>query len=1342
MAVRIKFDSTHNVIPPTFVLANRSGIKFGVIPAYDIEYINNFNSYDELSFKVSRYNDNKEYYLWDKLQDFKLIWCREYDEWFEISVELDEGNDIIKNIEAKSLSECELSQINLYGIEINTEDDISREDYIPTILFDPENKDGSLLHRVMEKIPHYKIAHVDTSIKNIQRTFSFNGISIYDAFQEIAEEINCIFVFNNGTNHDGKIAREISVYDLESYCLECGHREDFSNKCPKCGSESILTGYGSDTEIFVSVDNLADNIKYSTDVGSVKNCFKLEAGDDLMTATIINCNPNGSGYIWSIPDELKSDMSDELVNRLEQYDELNSYYQNEHVVNIDEDILLSYNELVDKYYSVNKDLKKVPEGIIGYSALMNVYYDTIDMYLYLHDNMMPDTSQQRTNAGLEAAKLGYSSLSPVAVTDLKKASASTVNSAVLSVAKTIVDSRYQVKIKNSAYDNNIWTGNFTITNYSDEEDTAVSLKINVLISDDYQTYVEQRLKNTLTSSSDNVTNISDLFKLDLNSFLIEIKKYCLSRLESFHDSCESCINILIEQGIANKNNWENEDPNLYAALYEPYYQKLLAIEDEIKMRESEIFIVTGTYDNDGDVKNYGIQMIIDNEKSSIQNALNFEKYLGDLWLDFITYRREDTYSNDNYISDGLNNKELYDNALEFIETAQKEIYRSANLQHTISASLRNLLAMKEFEPIIDKFEVGNWIRVRVGNNVYKLRLITYTTDYENMNDISVTFSDVKKAMNGLSDTDSLMEQAKSISGSYGSVSRQASQGKMSNQKLQDWATKGLALTKMKIIDNADNQNITWDSHGLSCKEYLPLTDDYDDKQLKIINRGLYLTDDAWKTSKAGIGDFTFYNPETGEMEEAYGVIADTLVGNLVLSEKVGVYNMNNSIVMNEDGLIITNGINTVTINPNSDSLFTLSNSFKKIISMDNNGNGSFEGNITATSGYIGGSTGFFIGSTYIRNGNITNANNTTISGIYIGVDGFNISGGTTSTTSYFTKNGMNIGGKLTWDGSTLSVNGNITTGNLQATGGKIANFTISEGYLYNGISIGTVGSCGISCGSSLNGSDDWIFWAGNGVFRVNKNGQAWLTNANISGSIIATNLTVYNTISMNVNGDTSVNVLNITKNELGFGHLNIGEGCYKLIFKNMNGTLATVFKNSNDIGYWEIYGNVSFMNGEVIFNNTPTCNDNLIIYGKLYTSDAYNNTSTGAINARLCTPGDSGLSRLARSTSSSKRYKNIISQLSNKDIELLYDIPTYWFKYKKDYLSSDDERYDKAIPGFIVEDWEKIMPIAIDHNNDGSPEMWNSNIIVPLMFEMLKNEHEKNKEIEKRLLLLEKRKIS
>lgn len=944
MAVRIKFDGTHNVIPPTFVLANRSGKKLGAIPAYGIKYGDTFDTYDELSFDVSKYNNNTEYHLWDKLKDFKLVWCKEYDTWFEIIVEIDEQNDTIKHITGRSLGECELSQINLYGVEINTEDDISREDYIPTVLFDDENKSGSLLHRIMEKAPHYKIIHVDTSIKNIQRTFSFNGISIYDAFMEISEEIDCIFIINNGTNSDGKIAREISVYDMESYCLNCGHRENFSHVCPVCGDTNVLSGYGEDTNIYVSVDNLAESISYSTDTDSVKNCFKLEAGDDLMTATIANCNPNGSGYIWYISDSLKADMSDELVEKIDEYEKIYDYYQKEHIAKMDQSILNSYNELVDRYYINNDSLEKIPSEIVGYSSLMNAYYNTIDMYLYLSSEMMPDASQQRTNAGLEAAKLGYSSLSPVAVTDLKKASASTVNSAVLAVAKTIVDSRYQVKIKNSAYSDNVWTGNFTVTNYSDEEDTAVSLETNVVIDDDYQTYVEQKLKKTLSSSSDEVTNISDLFKLSLSIFIVEIKKYCLSRLESFHDACESCMNILIEQGIANNENWENKDSNLYAILYEPYYQKLLAIEDEIKARESEIAIVTGTYDNDGDVKEYGMQIIIDNEKLLIQNTLDFEKYLGDLWLDFIAYRREDTYSNDNYISDGLDNKTLFDNALEFIKTAKKDIYKSANLQHTISASLKNLLTMKEFAPIVDHFQVGNWIRIRVDDELYKLRLLSYEIEYDNLDGINVSFSDIKSVRDNLAIGSNSVSNSESLASSYTSVSRQASQGKKSNQKLQDWVTKGLALTKMKIIDNADNQNITWDSHGLLCKEYLPLTDDYDDKQLKIINRGLYLTDDAWKTSKAGIGDFTFYNPETGEMEEAYGVIADTLVGNLILSEKVGVYNTKNSIVMDENGLVITtdntsDGVNVMALTVQKKMLDSDGNEYTTpVMYLDGDGN--------------------------------------------------------------------------------------------------------------------------------------------------------------------------------------------------------------------------------------------------------------------------------------------------------------------------------------------------------------------------------------------------------------------
>lgn len=921
MAVRIKFDSTHNVIPPTFILANRSGHKLGYIPASNISVSDSFNSNFDLTFQVTKIDNGKKYFLWDDIVDFKLCWCREWDTWFEMYVELQDDNNTIKNVSCISLGEAELSQIMLYGIEINTETDIDREDYKTTVLFDKNSPESSLLHRIMEKAPHYSIAHVDASIANIQRTFSFDKMSLYDAFNEISEEIGCIFVIDSGSNADGSIKRSISVYDLESYCLECGHRDEFTGNCPKCGSNNVLYGYGEDTSIFVSTDNLADTITLKTDVDSVKNCFRLEAGDDLMTSTIRSCNPNGSQYLWYISDITKSDMSDELRNRLNEYDTTYKYYQNEYEILLSGSLREDYNALVTKYHQYNEELRTIPKSIIGYSQLMNAYYDTIDLYLYLHDTMMPSSEIPKTTAALQAERLVSNALSPVSVQDLNKCSSSTASNAVLSVAKTIIDPRYQVKVKNGVLDNNVWAGNFTVTSYSDDTDTADSAMVQVIINDDYETFVRQKLDKILKNASDenDSSDITNLFKLSLSAFNAEIKKYCLSSLKTFCDACQSCLDILIEQGVSDNDKWTNKPSDLYASLYLPYYEKLMALQEEIKTRESEIAIVVGEYDKDGDLKTHGLQTILDDECKKIQDILNMEKYLGnDLWLEFIAYKREDTYTNDNYISDGLDNGELFNRALEFIEVAKKEIFKSSTLQHSITTSLKNLLVMKEFEPIVDKFSIGNWIRIKIDDEIYRLRLISYKIDFESLDNISIEFSDVKKCANGMTDSEDIIKQAASMATSYDAVARQASQGKKSNQKLQDWTTKGLALTKMKIIDNADNQNITWDSHGLLCREYLPITDDYSDKQLKVISRGVYLTDDAWKTSKAGIGDFTFYNPESEQFEEAYGVIADTLVGNLILSEKVGVYNTKNSITMDENGLVITtdatsDGVNTMAL---------------------------------------------------------------------------------------------------------------------------------------------------------------------------------------------------------------------------------------------------------------------------------------------------------------------------------------------------------------------------------------------------------------------------------------------
>ena len=95
------------------------------------------------------------------------------------------------------------------------------------------------------------------------------------------------------------------------------------------------------------------------------------------------------------------------------------------------------------------------------------------------------------------------------------------------------------------------------------------------------------------------------------------------------------------------------------------------------------------------------------------------------------------------------------------------------------------------------------------------------------------------------------------------------------------------------------------------------------------------------------------------------------------------------------------------------------------------------------------------------------------------------------------------------------------------------------------------------------------------------------------------------------------------------------------------------------------------------------------------------------------------------SSSSSMRYKVLGKTIKEDELEDLYRIKVIWAKYKDGYLSEQDERYGKEMPMFIAEDIDRRFPLAVDHNEKGKAENWNYRIMIPCMFAMLKNDHEK-----------------
>lgn len=952
MPMRINFDTSGNPESSVMGLVDQSGKHIGTLSNYtNLKTQDNLKTASTISFTLHKFLNDKEYKHWNEVKNFRVIYVPDWDKYFVIKITINEDNEIEKEIEANSLQEVELGQLLLHNVEINTETDISREDYIRTVLYNSGEPKGSLLNRLIkDKASNYTILHVDDSIKNIQRSFSFDDTSIYDAFQSISEEIDCLFVFGERPEGDTttSIPRTISVYDLESNCKDCGYRGEFMDQCPKCGSTNIKEGYGEDTTIFVNKENLADSISVSSDTDSVKNCFYLQSGDDLMTSTIINANPSGSQYIWYFTDEMKADMSDELRSRLESYDKQYSYYQSEYEAELNDDIIQNYNNLVVKYREYNSDLKVIQPPVRGYSSLIELYYDAIDFYGYLYTSLTPSVKIDKTTAKEQAELLTSKSLSPISVQNIKYISLATANSTVINYAKVFIDTaKYKIKVKNSSIDGTTWTGVLTVENYYDEEDTADTSMLTLIFDGDAERFIKQEIDKALAKNKEEDKGIVTLFKKDANEFQKELAKYSYTNLQILNDACQSCLNIMIENNDSTEDSWNYTEGNIYKELYLPMCKKQELISAELKLRETEIAIVNGTTDEYGDISQKGLKNYIEDIRNKILKNLDFQNYIGDCWGELNLFRREDTWSNDNYISDGLSNKELLDNANKFLEAATKDIKKSSELQNSIDTTLKNLLIKEEFQPIVKYFQTGNWIRMQVDNVVYKLRLLNYSIDFDNISDLSVEFSDTTKDWGNIKDIQNVLSQSKQMATSYTSVKRQAEKSIATKDTVDGWVESGINANITKIM-SGDNQDVIVDKHGITCRKWDPILNGFEDDQLKIINSMLAYTHDGWQTFDSALGKFEFYNPKTKQTETGYGVIAKQLIGSVILGENVGIYNKSGSLCFDEDGLAISNGTNSFNVDPNKKSLLTITKGDNVVFGVTDEGNLTYSGDVIST----------------------------------------------------------------------------------------------------------------------------------------------------------------------------------------------------------------------------------------------------------------------------------------------------------------------------------------------------------------------------------------------------------
>lgn len=333
---------------------NKKGIKtvkkYGeLFPIHNLKITQNLNSVDTVSFSIPRYINKIENQLWHLITDLKIIQIPKFGN-FQITVtRTNTGENEIKDIVGQSL-EVELGQILLHDFEANTIGQIESDANYQTIYFyRPFDPQHSLLHQILLKTPGWSIGHVDETLWNKVRSFDVNNVSIYDFLTNtIAEELECIFEFDS-------FHRSISCYLLESY--------------------------GTHTAIYVSNDNLVNEITVESKSDQIKNCFKVKGGEGIYISEV---NPNGTDYLWMLTEQDKSDMSSELKTRLETYDAL--YQSNitsyENIMKRIHEIFLELSDLTHKVSSSTDPYSSLSEcGLMQLKELQSSYQSIEDTYI-------------------------------------------------------------------------------------------------------------------------------------------------------------------------------------------------------------------------------------------------------------------------------------------------------------------------------------------------------------------------------------------------------------------------------------------------------------------------------------------------------------------------------------------------------------------------------------------------------------------------------------------------------------------------------------------------------------------------------------------------------------------------------------------------------------------------------------------------------------------------------------------------------------------------------------------------------------------------------------------------
>lgn len=274
------------------------------------------------------------------------------------------------------------------------------------------------------------------------------------------------------------------------------------------------------------------------------------------------------------------------------------------------------------------------------------------------------------------------------------------------------------------------------------------------------------------------------------------------------------------------------------------------------------------------------QMIRDyiRNKTEISNF-----FTEDQWIRLSPFIREDEFNDSNFLLTGYESEEERIKICEeLMEAANKELNTLCQPSLEFSMTMANILALPEFEPLIDQFQLGNFIGVHIRDGyVKRARLLEVDLNFDDLSDFNATFGNLVTTKSEIDKHADLLSQAVSAGKQVATAASDWQRAVDKSNKLEDAITGGLQDAALQV-GRASGQAISWDQNGFYCRKFIDgTTDQYEDEQIAIINNKIVFTNDRWQTSKAALGQFKVDINGDGVDETMYGLIADAVVSGFI-----------------------------------------------------------------------------------------------------------------------------------------------------------------------------------------------------------------------------------------------------------------------------------------------------------------------------------------------------------------------------------------------------------------------------------------------------------------------------